>query len=119
MTTTRQNDYLDRLTSISSVGGASSASPISFNYNYNPANQRVRSTLVDNSYWIYQYDTLGQVTSDKYPTTNAGPSTAWQSGRRPSRGDRTVEPAVSKLLGENLNHTQPDVPGYVDVKGVS
>ena len=63
MTTTRQNDYLDRLTSISSVGGASSASPISFNYNYNAANQRMKDTLVDGSYWVYNYDALGQVTS--------------------------------------------------------
>jgi hypothetical protein len=63
MTTAKQYDYLNRLTSISSVGGASSASPISFNYNYNPANQRTRDTLADASYWVYQYDSLGQVTN--------------------------------------------------------
>jgi hypothetical protein len=35
MTTTKAYDNLKRLTSISSIGGASSASPISFNYSYN------------------------------------------------------------------------------------
>ena len=63
MTTTNQYDYLNRLTSISSTGGASGAVPVSFNYAYNSANQRTRSTLVDNSYWAYAYDALGQVTS--------------------------------------------------------
>jgi len=56
MTTTKQYDYLNRLTGISSVGGASSASPISFNYNYNAANQRTRNALADGSYWVYGYD---------------------------------------------------------------
>ena len=31
----------------------------------NSANQRTRTTHADGSYWIYQYDTLGQVTSGK------------------------------------------------------
>jgi YD repeat-containing protein len=60
MTTGKTYDYLNRLTGISSVG---TASPISFNYNDNSANQRTRNALADGSYWIYQYDSLGQVTS--------------------------------------------------------
>jgi len=63
MTTTKQYDYLNRLTSISSVPSASSA--VNFNYNYNNANQRVQSALVDGSYWSYNYDSLGQVTSGR------------------------------------------------------
>jgi uncharacterized protein RhaS with RHS repeats len=63
MTTSKTYDYLNRLTAISSVGGASSASPISFNYNYNNVNQRIRNAQADGSYWIYGYDSLGQVTS--------------------------------------------------------
>ena len=27
------------------------------------ANQRIKATLADGSYWVYQYDSLGQVTS--------------------------------------------------------
>ena len=32
---------------------------------YNSANQRIRATLADGSYWIYSYDFLGQVSSGK------------------------------------------------------
>ena len=49
MTTSKTYDYLNRLTAISSSGSAGVPPAISFNYNYNNANQRVRSTLVDNS----------------------------------------------------------------------
>ena len=59
MTTTKQYDFLNRLTAISS--GPSAASPLSFNYVYNPANQRIRTTLGDSSSWLYTYDSLGQV----------------------------------------------------------
>ena len=64
MTTTKTYDYLNRLTSISSVGGASSTSPISsFNYNYNSANQRTRADIggassTSPTYWVYQYERL-------------------------------------------------------------
>jgi YD repeat-containing protein len=33
------------------------------NYNYNQANQRTSVTNADGTYWVYQYDALGQVTS--------------------------------------------------------
>jgi RHS repeat-associated protein len=62
MSTTKFYDYLNRLTSISSVPTGSPTTPISFTYDYNDANQRVRSTTADASYWRYQYDPLGQVT---------------------------------------------------------
>ena len=61
MTTTKQYDSLNRLTSISSASSASSA--VSFSYQYNNANQRVRATREDGSYWVYTYDKLGQVVS--------------------------------------------------------
>ena len=63
MTTTKTYDFLNRLTGIASTPVASPA--VNFNYNYNAANQRTRNTLVDGSYWVYQYDVLGQVTSGK------------------------------------------------------
>ena len=40
MTTTKQYDYLNRLTQISSAPSASYTAPLAFNYNYNPANQQ-------------------------------------------------------------------------------
>ena len=33
----------------------------SFRYSYNEANQRVRLDLVEGSFWVYEYDRLGQV----------------------------------------------------------
>lgn len=35
--------------------------PVSFAYQYNDANQRIRTVLADGSYWVYEYDEQGQV----------------------------------------------------------
>jgi YD repeat-containing protein len=63
MTTTKSYDFLNRLTQISSAPSASSA--VSFVYSYNDPNQRVRVGQADGSFWLYQYDSLGQVISGK------------------------------------------------------
>ena len=63
MTTTKQYDFLNRLTQISSAPSAAYVLPLTFNYNYNAANQRTKDTLADGSYWVYVYDSLGQVTN--------------------------------------------------------
>src|SRR5271165_3365485 len=63
MTTTKQYDFLNRLTQVSSQPSAAYTLPIAFNYHYNPANQRTKDTLADGSYWLYAYDSLGQVTN--------------------------------------------------------
>ncbi len=65
MTETRQYDLLNRLTSIGSTPAGAEQLPVSFAYQYNDANQRIRATLQDGSYWVYEYDTLGQVVSGK------------------------------------------------------
>jgi YD repeat-containing protein len=64
MTTTKTYDNLNRLLAISNTPSADSV--ISFNYAYNSANQRTSRTDSDSSYWIYQYDSLGQVISAKH-----------------------------------------------------
>jgi YD repeat-containing protein len=64
MTTTKQYDYLIRLLRISSVPSADAA--VNFDYLYNDANQRTRRTDPDGSYWLYEYDKLGQLTSGKH-----------------------------------------------------
>ncbi len=66
MTTNKQYDYLNRLQSISSTPGSKAHSAFYFYYQYNDGNQRVRSTLGDGSYWVYEYDPLGQVKSGKH-----------------------------------------------------
>ena len=65
MTTSKSYDYLNRLQQISSAPGASGVSPVTFNYAYNDAGQRTKRTEADSSYWVYQYDSLGQVISGK------------------------------------------------------
>jgi len=131
MTTTKQYDCLNRLTQISSVGGASSASPISFNYNYNNANQRVRNNLADSSCWIYQYDALGQVTNGCKYFYDGTPVAGQQFGylfddignRRQTKtgGDASGSSLrLANYTNNLLNQiTSRDVPPYVDVKGVS
>jgi RHS repeat-associated protein len=63
MTTGKQYDYLNRLTQISSQPGAAGVPALAFNYGYNAANQRTQDKLADGSYWVYNYDSLGQVIS--------------------------------------------------------
>src|SRR5262249_10840378 len=65
MTTTKTYDNLNRLTQISSQPSASGLAPVAFAYTYNTANQRTNTATADNSYWVYQYDNLGQVASGK------------------------------------------------------
>ena len=108
MTTTKEYDYLNRVTQISTVGDGR---PVSHGYPYNAANQRTRETLADDSYWVYHYDSLGQVTSGKkywsdgtpvagqqfeYAFDDIGNRTQTQSGGRRDRG----EPAYGGLHGQ-------------------
>ena len=131
MTTTKQYDYLNRLTQISSAPSAAYVLPLTFNYNYNPANQRTKDTLADGSYWVYGYDSLGQVTngckyfSDGTPVAGQqfdytfdtiGNRTQTQTG-----GDTNgANLRVANYSPNNLNQiTSRDVPPYVDVMGAS
>jgi hypothetical protein len=63
MTTTKSYDYLNRLTQVSSSPNVSYTLPLAFNYTYNSANQRTHNTLADGSYWVYGYDSPGQMTN--------------------------------------------------------
>ena len=127
MTTTKQYDYLNRLTSISSAIGSSA---IGYSYACNNANQRIRSTLADGSYWLYEYDSLGQVRagrkywSDQTPVAgqqfeytydDIGNRTATKAG-----GDQNgANLRSASYLANNLNqYTNRTVPGAVDVMGL-
>src|SRR3989442_10906920 len=65
MTTTKIWFSANRLSAITNLPSASGQQPISFAYRYNDANQRTAVTNSDGSFWIYTYDSLGQVTSGK------------------------------------------------------
>ena len=127
MTTTKQYDYLNLLLSVSSAPSAASA--LSFGYAYNTANQRIRSTLADGSYWLYTYDNLGQVISgNKYWPDNT-PVAGQQFGYGfDDIGNRQTTAAGGDNAGQNLwsasysannlnQYTQRTVPGYVQSLG--
>jgi RHS repeat-associated protein len=129
MTTTKAYDNLNRLVRISSAPSASSA--VSFDYGYNDANQRIRRTDSDSSYWAYEYDSLGQVTRGKHYWSDSIPVAGQQFeyafddiGNRLSTkaGGNEVGAALraASYTANNLNqYTQRDVPGAADIIGIA
>ncbi|MEI6394028.1 MAG: RHS repeat-associated core domain-containing protein [Verrucomicrobiota bacterium] len=127
MTTTKQYDYLNRLQSVSS---ANSQLPSPISYAYNNANQRIRSTLADVSYWLYEYDSLGQVRSGRKYWSDQTPVAGQQFQYGfDDIGNRTQIKAGGDQSGaglrsanysaNNLNqYTSRDVPGAVDIMGL-
>lgn len=128
MTTMKQYDYLNRLTQISSVPSA--ASPLSFNYTYDSADQRVLSRLADGGYWRYQYDALGQVAgghkffSDQTPVAGEQFDYAFDTignrTRTKAGGDQNgSKQQIANYSANNLNqYTSRDFPGYLDILGL-
>jgi RHS repeat-associated protein len=128
MTTTKQYDRLNRLQAITSV---SPVQPVAgFSYLYNNANQRIRATLTDGSYWLYTFDNLGQVISGKRFWQDGTPVTGQQYeygfddiGNRKSTGmggDANWGPLrpASYYTPNRLNqYSQRDVPAAVDISG--
>jgi RHS repeat-associated protein len=129
MVTTKTYDSLNRLTAISSTPSA--ASPISYTYTYNNANQRVRVSLADGSAWQYIYDSLGQVVSGHkffadgtpvagqqfdYGFDNIGNRTKTLSG-----GDQSgLNQRAATYGANNLNqYTNRTVPGFADIIGTA
>jgi RHS repeat-associated protein len=127
MVTTRAYDKLNRLQSISSrayTNGVALA-PVGFAYQYNAANQRTRAMLTDGTYWIYQYDPLGQVISGTHfwadGTLVAGQDFSYafdDIGNRISTGGRAS--AASTYTVNRLNqYSSRTVAPYVDVLGIA
>jgi YD repeat-containing protein len=129
MTTTKSYDYLNRLTGISSA--PSGASALSFNYKYNDANQRIQVLLADGSFWLYEYDSLGQVSSGKRYWPDWTPVAGQQfEYAHDDIGNRTSTKAGGDQNGANLRaatysannlnqYTNRTVPGAVDVTGIA
>lgn len=94
-------------------------------------NQRTRVTLADGSCWLYQYDTLGQVTSAKKYWSDGTPVAGEQGtfsfddiGNRNSAaggGDQYgLNLRSANYTNNNLNQiTSRTVPAYVDVLGTA
>jgi RHS repeat-associated protein len=129
LTTTKSYDYLNRLTQISSA--PSGASALTFNYTYNAANQRIQVALADGSFWLYEYDALGQVTSGKKYWSDWTPVAGQQfeyahddignRAQTKAGGDQNGNGLrVATYSVNNLNqYTNRTVPGAVDVTGIA
>lgn len=86
-------------------------------------------TNADNSYWVYQYDSLGQVTSGKKYWSDGTPVAGQQfTYTFDTIGNRTQTQTGGDSTGSNLrvaNYTNNtlnqitsrDIPGYVDILG--
>src|SRR5262249_45890415 len=129
MTTTKQWDYVNRLTSITNLPSAIGSSAIGYSYKYNEANQRTAVTNSDASFWIYAYDPLGQVTSGKRYWPDGTPVAGQQFeytfddiGNRKTTGaggDNNGANLRTSTYGANsLNqYTNRTVPGFFQTLG--
>jgi RHS repeat-associated protein len=128
MTATKTYDNLNRLTGI--VNGNGTVPPVDRRgYAYDSANQRTGMTNVDGSYWVYQYDALGQVTNG----VKRWPDNTVVAGQQFGYGFDTIGNRMTTLAGGDANganrrlanyaanslnqYTSRTVPGAVDVIG--
>jgi RHS repeat-associated protein len=129
MAAAKQFDFLNRLLAISNLPFAGPA--LGFNYANNSANQRTSVTNSDGSYWVYQYDNLGQVIAGikhwSDGTVVAGQQFDYTFD---DIGNRTVAASGGDQWGANLRYqnytanslnqyTSRTVPGYVQTLGTA
>ena len=131
MTTTKTFDNLNRLASIATVGTGSAPSVSAHTYSYNDANQRTRVNLDDGSFWIYEYDKLGQVVSGKRYWSDWTPVAGQQYEYAfDDIGNRTSTKAGGDSGGAGLRsanytanalnqYSSRDVPAYLNVLGIA
>lgn len=123
MTTTKGYDFVNRLTNTTTVDVGLGALD-SHDYKYNPASQRTSVTNVDGSYWVYGYDTMGQVTSGKkYWSDNtpvAGQQFDYAFDDIGNRQTTTRDGRQATYSPNTLNqYTSRTVPGFVNVLGTA
>ncbi|HEY5910946.1 MAG TPA: RHS repeat-associated core domain-containing protein [Verrucomicrobiae bacterium] len=130
MSTTKQYDWLNRLTNITTVD-ASLQTLDSHAYGYNSANQRTNCALADSSFWVYQYDVLGQVISGRKYWQDGTPMAGQQfTYAFDDIGNRRVAGSGGDRFGGNLHvqnysantlnqYTSRTVPGYVQMLGTA
>ena len=130
MTTIKGYDALNRLTNITTLDVGSAALD-SHRYTYNTANQRGSVTNVDDSRWVYTYDSLGQVTGGKKYWSDSTPVAGQQFEYGfDTIGNRTMASSGGDAAGANLRsqnysannlnqYTQRSVPHYVQSLGAA
>ncbi len=136
MTTTRQHDLLDRLVSVSSQSQGTSAADIDYTssshqFTRNAASQITRTTSGDGSFWLYDYDDLGQLTAAHRHWSDHSPVAGQQFEYEfDSIGNRAATRAGGNADGSELRSArylanalnqivQREVPSAVDVLGAA
>jgi RHS repeat-associated protein len=104
MTTSKQYDFLNRLSAISSTPSNA------FTYQYNAANQRTMNRLADGSYWRYGYDALGQVTLGNKYWVDQTPV----AGQQFDYAFDTIGNRTQTLAGGDQNGANLRVAGYTN-----
>ena len=128
MIRTNQYDALNRLVK-TETQDAQQAVLASFAYGLNAAHQRTSVTNADGAYWVYQYDSLGQVTSGRKYWANATPVLGQQFDYTfDDIGNRQTAVTGGDASGHNRRYQhytansrnqyeQRLVPGYLEVTG--
>jgi RHS repeat-associated protein len=124
MTTSKQYDFLDRLTNIASILALGGSLASSSAYQYDLLDQRTRHTTADQSFWSFGYDDLGQVTSGSKYSSSGSPVagkqfgyTYDQIGNRKSAASGVTLPTSTytvNLLNQILCR---NVPGSLPISG--
>jgi len=122
LTTVRNFDNLNRLSSVTSTPSGGAA--IIHSYSYNLANQRTQLTREDGSYWQYGYDALGQVNSSTKNLQSGSPINGYSfTATFDDIGNRvstTVNKQPFTFTANSLNqYSQRTVPGIIDVIGTA
>ncbi|MCO5052924.1 MAG: hypothetical protein M9920_11545 [Verrucomicrobiae bacterium] len=123
MTTTKGYDFVNRLTNTVSLGGTG-ATLSQFDYRYNTASQRTSVTNLDGSYWVYGYDSMGQVTSGRKYWSDGTPVAGQQfdyafddiGNRQTTTRDGRQATYSPNILNQYTSRT---VPGFVNVLGTA
>ncbi len=124
LATSKTHDKLNRLATVVNTYNAATPAVLSHAYTYNAANQRVRATREDNSYWSYSYDDLGQVTSGSKSLPDGTPALGLAYGYSfddiGNRKTSTVNSQTATYSPNLLNqYSQRTVPPYLDVSGAA
>ena len=131
MTRTNQYDYLNRLQFVKNTPSGTGQAALNSTYSYNDANQRKRLDLADGSFWIYEYDPLGQVRSGKrywgdgtivagqqfeYAFDDIGNRKSTKAGGDEAGGNLR---SASYTVNDLNQYTQRTNAGYLDIQGLA
>lgn len=131
MTSVREHDFLNRLTSIRTTPSAVGQPPLSFRYEFDAINQPRKATLTDGDAWQFDYDDLGQLTAGRrfwndgqlvpgqqyfYTFDHIGNRVQTRSGGDAYGGSLRISAYVNNPLNQIVNRT---VPAAFDVIGIA